>query len=109
MVMVMSWSLDEKNLFLRVVAPSGYHAPGGEPSRSPRAPSKKPNTIRRPESALPLIAASECLCEKWICEISWHVVTPASSWESEPNSSLIYTSSGWYTPATVPRMDWKKL
>ena len=38
---------------------------------------------------MPLIAASECSGEWWICEMSCTVVTPASSWLSEPNSSLM--------------------
>jgi hypothetical protein len=39
MNIVISWSLEEKYRFLRNFAPSGYQAPGGDPSRSARAPS----------------------------------------------------------------------
>jgi hypothetical protein len=50
--------------------------------------SKYPKTARRSDFSA-AIAASECSGEWWIWEMSCEVVTPASSWLSEPNSSLM--------------------
>ena len=65
-------------------AASGILVPGMLPALS-----KKPSMARRPVSRNALTAASECCGEWWICEMSSTVVTPASSCESPPNSSLM--------------------